>query len=258
MNRPETNLQTEINLYLAKLESTALPSRLQALLAADELQRAQLFVKEDARNRFLHSRALLRIQLAALTGIAADKLMFTKTAEGKPFLLNSSLVFNISHSGDYFVLGVGLGIALGVDVERETHKRAIMAIAERYFAEGEFMYLKTLSEVEQLHEFYRLWTLKEAFFKARGTGIVTGLENACFSLQGEKIDLLIDPRLNEERNLWRAQTWKLSDNYSLAVCACVESSSVNLPIKLMCLGSNTLVSAELATPNGVLSVRAVT
>ncbi|HSH66896.1 MAG TPA: 4'-phosphopantetheinyl transferase superfamily protein, partial [Bacteroidia bacterium] len=55
--------------------------------------------------------------------------------------------------------------------------------------------------------FYRLWTLKEAFFKATGTGISAGLEKIAFELADGKIHWRIAASLKEDNNNWQFHQW---------------------------------------------------
>ncbi|MGI9250932.1 MAG: 4'-phosphopantetheinyl transferase superfamily protein [Pseudohongiellaceae bacterium] len=60
---------------------------------------------------------------------------------------------------------------LGVDIEWTGKARRIDNIARRYFTKHEHTELFVLPEAEQLGHFYTLWTLKEAYIKARGLGL---------------------------------------------------------------------------------------
>ena len=54
---------------------------------------------------------------------------------------------------------------------------AVETIARRYFAPAEARRLMDEATCEQrLHSFYRCWTRKEAYLKARGTGLTTKLQ----------------------------------------------------------------------------------
>jgi 4'-phosphopantetheinyl transferase len=58
---------------------------------------------------------------------------------------------------------------VGVDVEYVRGGK--MRLAERFFAVDEVARLRALPSDEQEHAFYRCWTRKEAFVKARGEGL---------------------------------------------------------------------------------------
>src|SRR5690606_34634310 len=139
----------------------------------EELAQAQKFSHPPARKRYLQVRTEVRRCLALYTGLQPQELLFEREAGGKPVLVNAPqpLSFNLSHCGDYLALAVGAVRRVGVDLERLSGQRSWRAIAERYFHREEVTQLLALPEAERRPGFYRWWTLKEAFFKARGTGI---------------------------------------------------------------------------------------
>ncbi|WP_020208006.1 4'-phosphopantetheinyl transferase family protein [Gilvimarinus chinensis] len=159
------------------------PSIWGAYLSAAEQQTSQKFRHLDSQNRYIISRLFCRTVLAQTLNISAPEIKLARSASGKPYLTNdeSGLHFNLSHSGPWVALGVSQCGPLGVDIEYVQKKRPLLKIAEQYFHEQEIAKLKNLSTAQQETEFYRLWTLKEAFFKARGTGISEGLNKVSFA-----------------------------------------------------------------------------
>ena len=100
-----------------------------------------------------------------------------KGDNGKPYLKNSSLFFNVSHSNGFVAVGFARN-EIGLDYERLTgalHRSVygrVLSDGERKLIEG--------SENES-EEFLRLWTLKEAALKFSGEGLSGGLKSADFS-----------------------------------------------------------------------------
>jgi 4'-phosphopantetheinyl transferase len=75
---------------------------------------------------------------------------------------------SISHSGALEAVAV-CELPVGVDVERIRPLRAL-ALARRFFPPVEADALAALPEAERDAAFLRLWTAKEAYVKALGTG----------------------------------------------------------------------------------------
>jgi 4'-phosphopantetheinyl transferase len=98
-----------------------------------------------------------------------------------------------------------------VDIEciREDWPRC-EAIAERHFAPGEIQQLKALPESARTRGFFDLWTRKEAFVKARGVGLFSGLSQFETSLVCEN-----GVRVNEVR----ADDWWMAALPELPGCA---------------------------------------
>ncbi|KAJ1718996.1 hypothetical protein LPJ61_006404, partial [Coemansia biformis] len=98
--------------------------------------------------------------------------------------------FNISHDGGWVLAGVtGRGM-IGVDVAR-IHCPEGMAHSE-YVGEFE-MQVKQSPAI--LRDFYRIWTAKEAYVKALGTGIAdTDLAtiDVCLAHNADGVDVQVD------------------------------------------------------------------
>ena len=88
------------------------------------------------------------------------------------------LHFNIAHTDGVVVMAVCRHAGVGVDVEKLG--RAPLAVAERYFSPAEAAQLRALPSDAQPRRFLQLWTLKEAYLKAIGTGLAGGLGRMSF------------------------------------------------------------------------------
>lgn len=114
---------------------------------------------------------------SALLTLAAGLLLYAAFGEqtrsahlergmrGKPRLADRA-PFNITHAGDFAVLALSEQ-TVGVDLERF---RPIdwQRISARFFHPEEQAYLSHSLEPEK--DFFRIWTLKESYLKAEGTG----------------------------------------------------------------------------------------
>jgi 4'-phosphopantetheinyl transferase len=116
---------------------------------------------------------------------------FVRSEAGRPSLAPpfdaTGLHFSVSHSAGLVAIAIGRMPLLGIDVEHEN--RAISpAIARRYFSESEVAALELLPPEQHQRHLLRLWTLKEAYLKAIGTGVAGGLGSATFRFQDAAID----------------------------------------------------------------------
>jgi 4'-phosphopantetheinyl transferase len=156
-----------------------LRSRLRATLTDDERARAERFVRELHRDRFVVARAALRDVLARMLAVPPESVRFRYDPGGKPRLEvpdRSGLRFNLSHSGDMALVALTLDQEIGVDVEALRSLTDVEALAERFFAPGETAALRSLPEPERETAFLRCWTLKEAYVKAVGQGLAMPLD----------------------------------------------------------------------------------
>jgi 4'-phosphopantetheinyl transferase len=155
---------------------TAVLNHLHSLLDAGERQRAAAFKNVQAGQRYIAVRGLLRTTLVDYVDGDAASLRFTTNAHGKPELLGEALAFNLSHSADRLAIAVTSLAHIGVDIERVKPRPALAEVAARCFAAPELAAWQAVAAQQQLREFYRLWTKKEAFVKAVGRGLALGLE----------------------------------------------------------------------------------
>lgn len=144
---------------------------------------------------------LLRL-LAAYLDVPASTLRLREGDHGKPslqvpFARDSTLQFNWSHSGDYALIALARGVALGVDIEHIGKPARALDVARRFFAPGESTALAAVDASARKPAFTGLWCAKEAVLKAAGTGLSFGLERVVFEhLGGADWELAdIDPVL---------------------------------------------------------------
>jgi len=143
------------------------------ILSADECARADRFVFESDRIRFIASHGGLRLKLAAYCATRPETLMFGVGSHGKPFLLEPPIPiqFNLSHSGTRAALVVTLNMRCGIDIEKVRPEVSDQAIAERFFCARENDWLQSLPEDQRIQGFFRLWSVKESILKADGKGL---------------------------------------------------------------------------------------
>lgn len=155
----------------------------ESLLSSDELQRMQRLRLSHLRERFLIARALARTTLSRYyPDMSPAQWAFTLGDFGKPQVLGLPIRFNLSHAGDWVILAVRSGAEVGVDVEEMGAGSSALGISEQFFAPSECAWLYALDECERSEGFLSLWTLKEAYLKARGTGLSAPLSDRVFDL----------------------------------------------------------------------------
>jgi len=169
----------EVHVWRAWLDVSAdLLGELEASLSPDERERAARFRFAKDRDRFVAARGILRDILARYLGVNAAALRFRYGAAGKPALEDSSeLRFNASHSHGFALYAVTMEKDVGIDVELIRPRVAEERIAERFFRPSEAASLRALPQEKQAEAFFRIWTRKEAYIKAVGTGLSMPLDS---------------------------------------------------------------------------------
>jgi 4'-phosphopantetheinyl transferase len=162
-----------VKLWLAgPIDADAVPENLWNVLSTTEKDRADRFVQPADRALFIAARGLLRCLLSEATNIAAKNIRFAEGPSGKPYLaLCRGPHFNVSHSGQFALIGLSERRPVGVDIERMRFSGDELSVAQNYFSAAEYNALLGLEQEAMLSVFYKIWTCKEAVFKACGAGI---------------------------------------------------------------------------------------
>ena len=184
----------DVHVWRAGLESQDDARRLESLLSADEIQRANRFRFAEHRRRFVIARGCLRQLLEKYLQGDAHEFVFVYSDEGKPSLdvrHQTDLRFNVSHSGEIAAFGFTLGRNIGIDLELIRRDVDVDEIPRRFFSCTEQKWMSSLQGETKFQGFFNCWTRKEAYVKAVGTGLSLPLRDFDVSLMpGEPARLL--------------------------------------------------------------------
>jgi 4'-phosphopantetheinyl transferase len=193
----------EVQVWSASLElGSRSISSLQHILSGDEIDRAKRYRFARERRRFVAARGLLRLILGRYSGTPPERLRFCYGQRGKPSLASepgkSDLEFSVSHSSDLALYAVARGRQVGIDLERIRPLPELQALVERCCSSAEQAAFRALPTEEQLLAFFRCWTRKEAFLKAKGQGLSCALDRFEVSMAADEPAMLLrvdgDPR----------------------------------------------------------------
>lgn len=155
-------------------------------LLQEELQRANQFYFSEDRNSFIIYHACKRIILSKYLNQEPKEISIAIQEKGKPYLPNSTVKFNLSHTKGIAALAVANNIEVGIDIEKNKKMRDYLAIAKRFFHAQEYDYLmKILDDVKRQTMFYHFWTAKESILKATGEGIIAGLDSVIITVDNK-------------------------------------------------------------------------
>ncbi|HWB04973.1 MAG TPA: 4'-phosphopantetheinyl transferase superfamily protein [Verrucomicrobiales bacterium] len=159
----------DISVFAADFSSPLTPAMAASVLSAEEMERAERFHFPDDRERWIRSRALLRLSLADRLNATAASLTFQLSTRGKPRLPgHPGCHFNLSHSGDMVAVAIRPG-PVGIDIERRRDNLPVVSLAAHAFLPDEAAAIRTAAHPHAL--FYQLWTAKEAVMKCTGLGM---------------------------------------------------------------------------------------
>ena len=139
-------------------------------LTEDEIQRHARLKIPEKKDQFLNSRGILRLILSSYLDISPGLIQIESNSSGKPYLPDSDLSFNLSHSGDLLLYGFCLKANIGVDIQEVYHIASIESMIKKTISFKEQSYLERVSTKKRLDAFFDIWTAKEAYIKALGDG----------------------------------------------------------------------------------------
>lgn len=136
--------------------------------------RRERVVRQRVQQQFF-----LRLLLGAYLGCPGKAVRLTRSDRGKPALTgehaDSTLQFNLSHSGRHLAVAVARDAAVGIDIESERRLSRARLLASRFLSAAEADWLAGLDEPFRSQQFLQQWTAREALVKARGCGLAGSL-----------------------------------------------------------------------------------
>lgn len=157
----------------------------------------------------LAAEALLKKALSD-RGISDFALKYGKN--GKPYIKDKDIFFNLSHSENTIMCAVS-DMEIGCDTEKITD--IDLEIAKRFFCGTEYeMIAKERTDEGKRDMFFRLWTLKESFVKATGLGMALPMNSFCIDINKDKI--LVLQNVSQEKYYFKE--YDINDGYKYAVC----------------------------------------
>ncbi|MBK3494734.1 4'-phosphopantetheinyl transferase superfamily protein [Viridibacillus sp. YIM B01967] len=143
------------------------------LVSTEKQRKIERFYKPEDAYRTLFADLLVRHLLMDKYQVSNEDIKFFNNPYGKPYVHGfPKFSFNISHAGNWIVCAVD-EIPLGIDIE--LIKPIDFTIAKNFFSEEENEDLRKIDASRKLEYFFELWTIKESYVKALGTGLSVNL-----------------------------------------------------------------------------------
>ncbi|MBQ9394269.1 MAG: 4'-phosphopantetheinyl transferase superfamily protein [Proteobacteria bacterium] len=135
--------------------------------------------------------------------------------------------FNLSHSEECVICAVS-AFETGCDVEKVVD--IDLDIAKKYFSPQEYEFIVRQNNINnRIDIFFRLWTLKESYMKARGC--ILTMDAFCIQIKNNIITVECDDMDND----YSFYEFDLFPGYKFA--ACVKSASMDVTVKRCWFGS---------------------
>jgi 4'-phosphopantetheinyl transferase len=210
----------KVRIWSTNLDQVEFSAASNRVFSNDEMTRAARFRFERDRRRFLAARFCLRHILATCAGADPAELDFSYSAHGKPALAKpaSNFFFNISHSHHLALFVVTTGVEVGVDIEKIREDVETAQLATRFFSTREVAEFRALPPHQRVPAFFRIWTCKEAFLKAKGSGLLLPLDSFDVEVTMSEPARLLATRPDPgEADRWSVAALDVAPGYAAAV-----------------------------------------
>ncbi len=171
------------------------------------------FTRLSDRMANLAGKLLLIKGLDSL-GIQHDNLQKIKYSVYHRPYIDTSIDFNITHSGEYAMCAIIKGAKVGIDIEK------MNAIAfddfAAVFTNDEWKIIKT--SANPLKTFYTFWTIKESIAKGDGKGLLMPLNSIYIDEQKGSLD----------GQVWHFKPIEIDEGYSACVAINAEPGDLNI------------------------------
>ena len=139
------------------------------------------FKNYESKVRSIIGEMILK-ELLVKNNVSYNSLDYYINEYGKPYLKDHNIFFNISHSFDYVITAISDN-EVGIDIEKI--RKTPIKIINQFATEKEKEYI--LSSKKNIEErIFKIFTLKEAYFKRLGTNLNNILEVE-FIIKNDKI-----------------------------------------------------------------------
>jgi 4'-phosphopantetheinyl transferase len=213
----------EICIWAASLEQTPeCTAEFLSILSRDEKERAKRFYFERDRNHYIAGRGMLRTLLGNYLETEPARVEFIYGVHGKPALgapfNGKNFEFNLSHSKDQALYAFNWGQPIGVDIEYVQSMKDMDDFAAQFFTHNECKLIHSLSKDQKQETFFKIWTCKEAFLKANGSGLTTPINQVEVSFANEgTISLTSIGADLEQAAYWRLKMFTPIAGYQAAL-----------------------------------------
>ena len=194
--------------------------RYAAIMSDDERTRRDRFVRAADRHQFLVTRGMLRTLLARYLETEPTELFFAIDRYGRPSLSRpgSRIEFNVSHTRGLVACAFAQVPEIGIDVEDIERRPVSPDLARRFFSAAEATALEAVPAPDRLSRFFDYWTLKEAYLKARGTGLTLPLDSFTMQIEsGKPAQIQFTAADDDDPASWQIVQFDPSRRHRLAV-----------------------------------------
>ncbi|MCH4547460.1 4'-phosphopantetheinyl transferase superfamily protein [Rhizobium changzhiense] len=198
----------EIAIFIARMPGIDAWGHLTALLSEEEQVRLERLISERSKAHFVFGRHLLRIALSRHFRTPTEQWEFKIDKLGKPRVLSpqslNGVRFSLSHTEGLVGCAISPDYEVGLDVENLRHLPDAEALAQIIMSTEE---LAAATRPVSSRTLLRLWTAKESYVKALGTGFLVEPSEVSFEYHND------NPSLLRRVSCDTARSWRFESHY---------------------------------------------
>jgi len=213
----------QVDVWISSLSGIddAMRDTLSSVLNEAEAARWRRFALPGARDQYLVARALLRILLSRYAAVRPDSWQFAENKYGRPSVAAPrrfrDLHFSVSHTDGLVVLAIGRLAEIGIDVEATHRNLSICDLSRLVFSSQEAKAIAGRAGRRARDSFFDLWTLKEAYVKARGMGLSIPLDSFWFDADRRPVAFHCTHGCDENPRRWQFHLFSPAEGYTAAL-----------------------------------------
>lgn len=196
---------------MQKVDLSKCVQQFDKIISKDRMKSANKYKFQDDKKRSLLAELIVRYALRYDFGLNGSSIFFEKNSFGKPYIKDSPLQFNISHSGEYVICAVS-DKPVGIDIEIYGKYQENLL---NYFHQNERSFLMKIPVETRWKYFYNLWSLKESFIKYLGRGLSFPLGS--FEVVKNQNDYNII-RCDQKKFKGKIKLLSIDSGYACAIC----------------------------------------
>jgi len=178
------------------------------LLTAEERESVGRLLGWEQQHERVIARSLVRLGLSSCFAVAPNEWNFLRDKYQKPFVSAPEglppFQFSLSHTRGLVALLITPAANGGVDVEQMERTNDLPLVATRICAASELESLNRLSGDAWKERFFELWTLKEAYAKARGLGLSLPWHDIAFNIDADRtVSVRFGSRIEDTTTDWQ-------------------------------------------------------
>lgn len=174
-------------------------------LSDDEKSKADRFVYDSDRQRYIVSHGFCRLILSGYLHTEPKEIQFGEEENNKPIVLPEEkppIHFNLSHTSNVAMLAVS-NRPVGIDIEYLDPNLAFEEMISQFMSEQEESVFLSLPSSQRVKAFYSCWTRKEAYVKALGRGLFYPIKKITVSMKEESMKSWKDDSQPNEPKRWK-------------------------------------------------------